>query len=194
MIHKASVHFMWALFLLVITLGAYGYVYNRVSARSVQANTLSQQIKNQNDATVKAALAQTELTQLSTQQAAITQYFISTSDVVPFIEKIQAIGKFLGADVQVVSVAAAPASPYGHLNLSVSITGTFNAVAKTVGAIEYQPYNTSITSLSLSTTNPANTGTTTATSTLLTWNAAVVFSVGAITNAAPSTLATSTTP
>ena len=76
MIHKASVHFMWALMLLVLTLGAYGYVYTRVSARSVQANSLIQQIKNQNDASVKATLAKTQLAQLSTQQAAITQYFV----------------------------------------------------------------------------------------------------------------------
>ena len=94
-----------------------------------------------------------------------------------------------------VSVAAAPASPYGHLNLSVSITGTFDAVSKTVGAIEYQPYNTSLTSLSLSTTaNPGDTGTTTATTSQPVWNAAVVFSVGAITTVATSTVATSTTP
>ncbi len=192
MIHKASVHFMWALMLLVLTLGAYGYVYSRVSARSVQANSVIQQIKNQNDASVKATLAKTQLAQLSTQQAAITQYFVSTSDVVPFIEKLQAIGKFVGANVQVVSVAAAPASPYGHLNLSVSITGTFDAVSRMLGAIEYQPYNTSINSLSLTAAAPsqASASTTPASSLMPVWNASVVFGVGAITTAATSTATT----
>jgi uncharacterized membrane protein affecting hemolysin expression len=61
MIHKASVYFMWALLLLVITVGAYGYVYQRVSARSLEASALAQQIKNQDDATAKAMLVQNEL-------------------------------------------------------------------------------------------------------------------------------------
>ena len=181
---------MWALMILVITLGAYGYVYAKVSARSTEASSLAQQIKNQNDAAVKATIAKTRLAELSTQQAAITQYFVSTSDVVPFIEKLQAIGKFIGADVQVASVAAAPASPYGHLNLSVSITGTFDAVSRMLGAIEYQPYNTSISSVTISTTQNQTTVSTTTTATMTLWNASVVFAVGAITTTATSTATT----
>ena len=137
---KQFIPLIGALILLVVVITAYGFWYSVVTAESAQADALAAQIETQSDATAKLAQAKSETAQLSSQEATIDQYFVATNDVVPFLTQLQSTGKFLGANVQVESVAANPATPYGQLNLALSITGTFDAVARTIGSIEYGPY------------------------------------------------------
>ena len=168
---------------LLATLGAYVFWYSIVIAKSTEANTLASQIATQSNASAQAAQAKTVIAQLATQESTIDQYFVSTSQVVPFLEQLQSIGKFLGAKVQVVSVAAVPGTPYGHLDLALSITGPFDAVSRTVGAIEYGPYDSSISTFSLNTSvAPGDIS-----SSSPQWTANATFSIGAQTGTASST-------
>jgi Tfp pilus assembly protein PilO len=180
---KTFIPLIVAVVVLVLSLGAYALWYSMVTAKSAEASSLAAQIATQSNASAKVAQAKEEISQLSSQEATINQYFIATNDVVPFLEQIQSIGKFLGADVKVVSVSAVPGTPYGHLDLSLTITGSFDAVSRTVGAIEYEPYDTSITNFSLSATPDPGA----ATSTLPDWTGNAEFSIGAQTG-------TTTTP
>ncbi len=139
-------------------LGVYGFLFAHISSQSAVAASLGSQIAQQTKTTSRVAEAKAQLDQLSTQQAAIHQYFVSTNDVVPFLESLQTTGKYFNANVEVASVSAVPGSPFGHLDLSLKITGSFNAVLRTVGTIEYQPYDTHISMLTLDTpaTNSAS--------------------------------------
>jgi Tfp pilus assembly protein PilO len=165
-----------SLVVLVFVSVGYGFWYSLLSEKSAEVSSITEKITEQNNATTQIEQAKAELSQLSSQEATVDQYFVATNDVVPFLEQIQSIGTFLGAKVEVVSVSAVSGNPYGQLNLSLSISGPFDAVARTLGSIEYGPYDSSITSLSLSTS--ATPGDTPSTSAAV-WNAAATFTVGA---------------
>ncbi len=182
-----------ALGLLAVTLVVYGIFYSFVQAEGTKASQLESQIAAQNNATVQAAQAKTELATLSTEQGAVGQYFVSTTNVVPFLESLQSLGTFLGSSVQVASVSANPGDPYGTLDLSLSISGTFDSVLRTIGAFEFQPYNVSLTSLSLGSGSAAG-GTTAPGSALPNWNATATFIVGAQTGTSTSSTSSTATP
>jgi hypothetical protein len=88
---------------------------------------------------------------------------------------LQSTGTYLKSNVQVVSVSATPGTPTGVLDLSLKIDGTFDSVARTLGAIEYGPYDITITSLTFD-TNPSSVTATTEPQ----WSAAATYTVGTI--------------
>ncbi|MBU2103516.1 hypothetical protein KKD95_00690, partial [Patescibacteria group bacterium] len=53
-------------------------------------------------------------------------------------------GKGLGATVSVASVSAETTTTRPHLKLSLKITGSFDSVLRTLGAIEYGPYDSQL--------------------------------------------------
>ncbi|MBA3789189.1 hypothetical protein H0X32_02215 [Patescibacteria group bacterium] len=172
--NKLIFYFFAWLLLLFVVIGAYVMWYNAVGAESIQILKVSSEIKAKTQDSVRLALAKSQLASLSSEESTIEQYFVSTNDVVPFLTQLETTGRSLGTEVRVVSVSATPGTPYGHLSVSLQITGSFNAVLRTLGAIEYEPYDTGITSLTFSTT-PA---TGDATSSSPVWSASAVFSVG----------------
>jgi hypothetical protein len=173
----ALTHFISALVFLFVTLTLYGFWYSHISAMSQDFQTLTKKIDQQTAAAADASVARAELDALAPQEAAVQQYFLSTTGIVSFIEQLSATGKYLGSKVTVVSVASTPATattPNGVLSLSVTITGSFDSVMRTLGAIEYGPYETTITNLTLSTSGDNSSG---ATGPQM-WNASAIFSIG----------------
>jgi hypothetical protein len=182
MTNTSLIRLISALVLLLLVGAAYGFWYSVVTAESMQASTIAAKIAQQNDATAKAAEASAEIAQLSGQQASVDQYFVDASNLVPFLEQLQSTGKFLGADVQVASVSATPGKPYGHIDLSLSITGSFGSVMRTVGTIEYESYDVTTKSLSVTTSTAPGA----AASSSPEWIASGIFSIGAKTTGASS--------
>ena len=186
--------FIGAIILLLVVVALNVFWYNVVSGESAQVATLAGQIKAKNDDSTRAVQAKSELASLTTDQAAVQQYFVSTTDVVPFLEQLQTAGSFLGSKVQIASVSATPGTPYGQLSLSLSIAGSFNAVMRTLGSIEYGPYDTTINTLTFDAPPTATS------SSSPQWVANAIFSVGteviapvaAPASVASSTVATST--
>ena len=140
--------FIGALLVLIVVIALNVLWYNMVSAENAQVSDLAGQVKAKTDDSARAAQAKKELVALSTDQSSIQQYFVSTSNVVPFLGQLQATGSFLSSKVQIASVSATPGTPYGQLSLSLSIVGSFNSVMRTLGSIEYGPYDTAINTLS----------------------------------------------
>jgi len=161
-----------AALIFIIAVVGYGVWYAMVEGQSAAATDLANQIAQKRTDTSRAAIAKTQLTSLAADQATINQYFVSTDGVVPFLEGLQQTGTYFGANLQVVSVSAVPGKPYGHLDLSIKIVGPFNAVMRTIGAIEYEPYNTAIKGVTFNTDQQASTATTP------TWTATMTVSVG----------------
>ena len=144
-------HALVAAFVLIIAFSLYGVWYTAVSKKSAEAATLAQQIQTQHQDSARAQAAKDQLGKLSTEESLVSGYYVSTSDAVPFLESLQSTGKSLGSTVQVVSVSADPGKPHSHLNLSLSITGPFDAVVRTLGAFEYAPYDAALQNLTLDT-------------------------------------------
>ena len=130
---------IFALVLLVIAGVAYSFWYQAVVAASANAASLASSIASANQVSQAARAARSAQNGLGGSEDAVNHYFLAESDVVPFLEALQAAGTAAGAQVVVSSVGAA-AGKTNTLAVSLHITGSFNAVARAAGAIEYAPY------------------------------------------------------
>lgn len=162
------IHPLLMIGVLALALSAYAAWYGKVGEESANAVALAQKIEEAKQQGSQARAAKEELARASANEAAITGYFVDTKDVVPFLETLQSTGTRLNSKVEVVSVSSEPAKPHARLLLSLRITGSFDSVMRTLGTIEYQPYDTTIQSLTLD-TPPGEASM---------WTAAVTLSVG----------------
>lgn len=142
-----------ALVVLLCVFVALGFWYNLISAKSVAVANLQSQIDAKTTAAEHIASAQAALAEIAGDEAAVRAYFVPDSNVVSFIDDLQARGRVLKSNVNVISVAASHTAVHPSLELTLTITGTFDAVMRTVGAIEYAPYDLSITALALGQTD-----------------------------------------
>lgn len=164
-------HTLLAIAVLIVAFSAYGIWYTTVSKKSAEAASLAAEIQTKHQDSERIKAAKDELLKISTDEALVNGYFVSTNDVVPFLETLQSTGKNLGSTVEIVSVSADPGKPHAHLNLSLSITGSFDSVVRTLGAFEYNPYDATLQSLTLDTPQ-------TGTGKVAQWTAAATFFIG----------------
>lgn len=167
MIKKPLIHAVIAFVALLIAIGGYAYWHYLVSTKSAEAESLGNDIATAIAESEQAAATRAALESLATDEAALRGYFIATDDIVPFLEVLETTGRNLGADVEVAAVSDAPGAD-GRITLSLRITGSFDAVLRTVGAIEYGPYDSRVENLTIEAT-PLDASS---------WNATGVFSVG----------------
>lgn len=141
-------HLLIALGILTAALIAYGIAYHVLGKMSASTASLAAEVAAKKESASAAALAEEELKRLVQEEAAIAAYFVVPDDIVSFLETLQEEGKMLGTDVTVISVSAVP-TPRPHLDLALKVEGTFDAVTRTVGAIEYSPFDLTVSSLVL---------------------------------------------
>ena len=163
---KPTIHLVIAAVLLVAAIGAYGVWFIVVDTENAKARSLATELATKSQDAGRIAEAKEALAALSIDEAAVASHFVSANDIVPFLGGLESTGAALGSDVEVVSVGGDGAkSGQGHLNLSVRITGTFDAVMRTLGAFEYGPYDIVLTNLTFDGGDSK-------------WSAAATFSVG----------------
>jgi hypothetical protein len=167
---RPYIHIVVAGLLFVLALGAYTLWYHHVSALSAQAAELSTQKQSLGDANGRASSVRRELEDIAREEDPVYSHLVGKETIVTYLEGLETTGKNLGAGVEVVSVADAPAAKGqpAQLQMSLRISGPFDAVMRTLGAIEYQSYATTLSSLILDTPPEADTG----------WTAAAIFLVG----------------
>jgi|SRR3989344_9165169 len=139
-----------SLTLLVVALGGYVFARTVVDAESASVAELGSQIDVQSKNAHRIASARAALAELAGDEATVQSYFVGAAGVVAFINDLQSRGQALGATVDVESVAATTArEARPALLLALTIKGPFDSVMRTVGSIEYAPYDISITGLTL---------------------------------------------
>lgn len=172
---KNLFHLVAAVLILLGVLGTYAAWYSFVASVSNQASTLKTEIQTKADDTKRIAQARSTIDLLHNDESIIGQYFVSINDVVTFLSGLQALGQSLGSSVEVLSVSADGKSPRGHLALSLKISGSFDSVMRTLGAIEYGPRDMRLVDLTLDT--PV-TQISSSTESHAIWTAATIFTVG----------------
>jgi len=143
------IHFLIALAVTVGTLAGYGVWYAAVSSKSREVADVQNQITVATENVSRITAARAALAEIAGDEAKVQDYFVSESGVVAFINALESIGLAEKAPVSVLSVGAGGTPVRPTLQLSLSLRGTFDAVMRTVGAIEYSPYDLSVTSLSV---------------------------------------------
>lgn len=169
MIRTPYIHLIAAGLFLLVAVGANAFWYRHVSGLSAQAAELTAQLQSVGDAGGRASSVRRDLDEVTRQEADIYRRFVGSDTIVTYLEAVEATGRGLGAGVEVVSVGNAPTRA-GHpaeLQMALSVSGSFDAVMRTLGAIEYQAYDTTLANVTLDTPEPTKG-----------WTAAATFLVG----------------
>ena len=145
-------HFVHALImfsLCVCALIGYGFWYAAVASKSAAVASMQNQIDTKTESAARVASARTALAEIAGDESAVRSYFVPETEIVSFIDDLVARGRTLSATVKILSVSADNSHNQSTLSFSLTVKGTFDAVMRTVGMIEYAPYNLSIAKLSV---------------------------------------------
>jgi len=178
--HLSVIQLIAALILLAGIVGAYGLWYRMVGKASAETAALAEGIRARSQDSERAAAAKEALGSLVADEEGVRQYLVRTGDVVPFLERLEDTGTALGSSVDVVSVSAEQGAGRERIVLSLKIAGSFDSVLRTLGAIEYGPYDSALTGLSFDTVRSAESGTPEG------WTAAATFSIGTQATSTPA--------
>ena len=172
------IHLILAALLTLGMLGAYVFWFTAVGKASVETAVLAENIRAKSQELEKVAAAKVALEALAEDEASIRGYLVREAEIVPFLGRLEDTGTNFGAQVEVVSVATETLAERNRIMLSVKIEGTFDAVLRTLGSIEYGPYDSSVERITFDTVpaEEAPSGE---------WTATVIFSLGTQSNPAP---------
>lgn len=140
-------HFIFALALCAGSAAGLWFWYTTIAEKSVEATILQGQINAKSGAISRITTARTVFAEIANDEVAVQSYFVPETGVVAFIDMLEGRGRVLGTTVSVLSVSTGGDPVHPTLELSLSIKGSFDAVMRTVGSIEYAPYAISISSL-----------------------------------------------
>lgn len=148
---KPLIQFGVAVLILVVLLGVYGYAYALVEKESVAAAALKMQLAKKNEDADKLMAAKNALEALGEDEQLAGQYFVSQDNIVLFLENLETAARALGAEVDVASVSS-EGGDRERIQVALQVSGSFDAVMRAVGAIEYGPYDSQVKSLTIDTT------------------------------------------
>lgn len=142
-------HFLLVLVASLLISAGYGIWYVAVSNKSADVAELQNEITTATEAIARIASVRAELVKISGDEAKVRSYFVSETEVVAFINDLESRGLTQKAPIKVLSVSKSGSSSRPILLLSLEMQGTFDAIMRTIGAIEYSPYDLTISSLSI---------------------------------------------
>ena len=171
-------HLIFWLVIAVATGAGYWFWYNTVSNESVAVADLQNQINTKTEASVRVAAARTALAEISGDESLVQSYFVPQNGVVSFIDMLEGLAAAQNANMKVLSVSTGGTANQPTLLLTIGIDGTFDSVMRTVGAVEYAPYDVTVSKFAVSQTAKNA------------WHADLELIVGSV----PSSAATSTAP
>ncbi len=143
------IHFSIALIIFIATFSVYGFWYSAIAKKSATVAMMESQIKTKIESASRIAAARVALVDISGSEAKMQSYFVSESEIVAFINDLEARGRAQGTSVAVLSVSTASEDANQALTITLKVRGTFEAVMRTLGSIEYAPYYLRIRTLSL---------------------------------------------
>lgn len=130
---------------LVLSAGALAWWQGEVRSLAAEAAAIRAELAEQGTGATR--LAEQELARNETQ---IYSRFVNEADIVTYLEELESTGDVLGAVVDVDSVEEPQgAEAADHIVLTLIVRGSFDSVVRTLGAIEHQPYDTRLTTLTL---------------------------------------------
>ena len=132
-----------------VALSLYGYWYAVISEKSVRVAELQGQIDAKTETAKRIASARATLSDIADDEATVKNYFVPETGVVPFINDLEKRARAQNASLKVLSVSTAGGAKQPVLMLSLAVEGTFDAAMRTVGAIEFAPYDLVISKFSM---------------------------------------------
>ena len=145
----AFLHLTLWLLLCIAALAGYKYWYTLIADKSTTVADLQNQIDTKAEASDRTSSARTILAEIAGDESVVQSYFVPETSIVSFIGDLEARARAQAATMKVTSVSTGGTAARPTLVLSLTLDGTFDATMRTLGAIEYAPYDISISKLSL---------------------------------------------
>ncbi|MEK7604398.1 MAG: hypothetical protein AAB442_01200 [Patescibacteria group bacterium] len=136
--------------LLFLAVGTgYHFWYGAIEDKSASVAELERLIVSSTETEARIAAARASLAGVAGAEGNVQDYFVTDSRVVSFINALESRGTTLGTTVKVLSVAKGTTGGRPMFTFSLAINGTFDAVMRTVGAIENAPYAVMVTNFGI---------------------------------------------
>jgi Tfp pilus assembly protein PilO len=135
--------------LLVVMLLGVGYAFWFITTENAaaHADALSSEINAKAAQHAHADTTRDTVSQVEADEATIETHFVPEEEIVSFLEELEALGGTLGSKVIVLSVTDPDGQ--GRITLALSISGSFDAVMRTVGVVEHGTRVSAVRSLTL---------------------------------------------
>ena len=142
-----ALQFIAAFLLAMGAIAGYSAGYVALSQKSIDVADLQSKITAVSNTINRTTSAHTTIAKVSADEADIKGYFVSEAQIASLVSDFEARGLAQKASVTVTSVSADTQSSRPAYLIGLTVQGTFDAVARTIGAIEYAPYDLSLKSL-----------------------------------------------
>lgn len=146
---SSAIHLVVWVCISVAAVAGHGLWYSVIAKKSAGVADLQSQINAKTETAARVALARTALAEIAGNESAVQSYFVSEAGVVLFIDHLESRAREQAAALEVLSVSVGNSAAQPTLVVAITVRGTFDAVLRTVGAIEYAPYSVSLSKLSL---------------------------------------------
>jgi hypothetical protein len=140
-------HFMIALVAFLASLGGYWFWLSEIQREEESVHALEAQIAAKTELHARSGSARAALSKIEAEETALLSHFVSAEEIVSFLESLEKLGEELDARVAVLSVTDPDAS--GKITLSLSVSGPFDEVMRTIGVIEHGAHASAVRTLSL---------------------------------------------
>jgi len=141
--------FAAALLVCLLVIGGYVAWYFTVVGTRDAVASLAADVAAKEAESVRASSDRASAGALAEDEAFVSAHLLAPGDIVGFLERFEATGKTVGATVSVASVDDTQEAQ-GSIDLSFSVTGSFDAVLRALGALEHGPYASRTKTVSLS--------------------------------------------
>ncbi len=135
----------------------YAYMYNAVSASYSRAVLARSVVDSQKQDTVDETATQLLYDDTAADRARLASFFLNEGQAVSFIENLEQIGSQVGSAVNLSSVSADDTSSlkpgsFASIRATVSVSGSWQSVMRTLELSEILPYQASIDNVGLNET------------------------------------------
>ena len=136
--------------LFALSVAGYVFAYFTVTGMGAQVALLDAEIAVKGEELKNIQEARSALTALAAREANIQAYFIEDAELVSFLEHVGSVGESFGARVEVLGVSESTLEDArSAISLSLQVSGSFDAVMRTVGALEHAPYDITLSNLAI---------------------------------------------
>lgn len=145
--NKILIKFLPAVLFIVITIIGFFYILNSIKSLNIDTVDVSEQVLSENARRNNIENLNNEIKDISSQREMLETHFAKDSDVVPFLDNLQALSLKAGSPAEVSSVDLNKED--GHLEVSMKTSGDFTSIYKLLALLENSPYEIDFTSVQL---------------------------------------------
>jgi hypothetical protein len=146
---SSFIHMIIWVSICLLSIISYALWYSVIVNTSAAVAELQNQIDTKTETATRISAARTILSEIAGDELMVQRYFVPETGVVSFINDLEKRAHAQSSAMSVLSVSVDDSTRQKSLVLSLLVSGSFDDVMRTVGAIEYAPYDLSILKISL---------------------------------------------